>query len=357
MGLTGFYQLLKKQGYVPSDVCLEKLRGTTIALDGDFVLYVALHGYTHGITVTAIELARHISKWLDLAKQAGIQTIFVTTGGPTPQEKSFCNILRKRKRDRQKERIDELEMRLTSLVDDIGEEICLRDKICRLRDSNRCISSIMSKDVVEILLCQGFNCIRAKSEADFMLVMLSEQKRCDYVATDDADIIVSGAEHVLRGFIQMLTGSNAVGRVFCRSEIMVCLKLTSDSLLELGTLLSCDYQPAIKNVGPVTAFNMMKKYGSVDKFLQSDVFDEQTKSKKRKYVLPVGVSRDTYITFSARSVDIFRSRPDSNPAEDVAESTETSQKTKKIKSTTGNFPGCGEDPVSVSLSPHFSSNV
>jgi 5'-3' exonuclease len=336
MGLSGFYQLLKKQGcYTPSEVCLEDLRGKTVAIDGDFVMYVALHGHTKGATVTAEEIAKPISKWLDLAKRAGIHAIFVTTGGPPPVEKqAHCSVLRKRKRDRQQERIDELEQSLASLVDDIGEEVCVRDKICRMQNSIRCISGTLSQSVVDILLADGRNCVQAKSEADFMLVLLSEEHKCDYVATDDADIIVAGAEQVLRGFIRMLTDPQAVGKVFCRSDIMTCLQLTSDALLQLGALLSCDYQPPITNVGPVTAFRMIQKYGSVDKFLQSDVFNAQTKSKKRKYTLPVGMSCDTYIATSSRSVDIFRSRPD-----------------REISPVSAADPGVVGSPVEIGVCP------
>jgi 5'-3' exonuclease len=312
MGLSGFYQLLQKQGcYTPSDVRLETLRGTTVAIDGDFVMYTALLGHTHGDDVAPSDIAKHISRWLELAKRAGISTIFVTTGGPPPVEKqTHCSLVRKRKRDRQQERIDVLKDSLTLLGDDIGEELCVREKIGRMQNSIRRITSEMSTLVVAILDAEGWNCVQAKSEADFMLVLLSEEKKCDFVATDDADIIVAGAEHVLRGFIRMLTDATQTGKDYCRSDIMKCLKLNSDALLQLGSLLSCDYQPPINNVGPVTAFRMMQKYGSVDKFIQSDAFTVETKSKKRKYTLPTGMTPETYITASTRSVNIFRYRPD-----------------------------------------------
>jgi flap endonuclease-1 len=199
---------------------------------------------------------------------------------------------------------------LPLLAEDIGEDLCVREKINHLKNSIRRITSEMSKRVVDILTMEGWTCIQAKSEADFMLVLLSEEGKCDFVATDDADIIVAGAEHVLRGFVQMLLGAQKPGRAFCRSDIMACLKLTSGEFLQLGSLLSCDYQPAIRNVGPVTAFRMIQKYGSVDKFIQSDAFVTETKTKKRKYALPIGMTPETYIKASSRSVAIFRSRPD-----------------------------------------------
>ena len=286
MGLSGFYQLIQKQGcYTPSDVSLETLRGKTVAIDGDFVMYMALLGHTQGDEVTPTEIAKHISRWLELAKRAGIITIFVTTGGPPPVEKqTHCSLVRKRKRERQQERIVKLKDSLSSLCDDdLGEELFVREKIDRMQNSIRRITNEMSTLVVAILVTEGWNCVQAKSEADFMLVLLSEEKKCDFVATDDADIIVAGAEHVLRGFIRMLTDVKQTGKDYCRSDIMACLNLSSDALLQLGSLLSCDYQPPINNVGPVTAFRMMQKYGSVDKFIQSDAFTVETKSKKRKY--------------------------------------------------------------------------
>jgi len=312
MGLTGFYQLLQSKGcYAPVEICLDHLRGKTVAIDGDFVMYTALHGYTTGADVTPIELAAQITQWLGLAKSAGIQTIFVTTGGEPPMEKqTHCSVLRKRKRDHQQVSIDVMKDQLTSIVDDIGEEMHLRDKIYRLENTIRRITSDMSRSVMNILIDEGWNCMFAKSEADFMLVMLSEDHLCDYVATDDADIIVAGAEHVLRGFMRMLTDKMAVGRVFCRSDILACLHMTSEALLELGSLLACDYQPPITNVGPVTAFRMIQKYGSVRAFIHSDLFDMETKNKKRKFILPAGMTADAYIARSSRSVDIFRSRPD-----------------------------------------------
>jgi 5'-3' exonuclease len=315
MGLTGFYQLLKTHGcYEPAEIHLAELCGKTFAIDGDFVMYTALMGHTTGTRVSAVEISGHIKHWLNLAHQAGILTIFVTTGGPPPVEKqTHCSVVRQRKRARQQVVIDELTDTLSTLEDDLGQELYVREKIFRMQNSIRRITNEMSTSVVELLRTDGWTCIQAASEADFMLVQLAEDAKCDFVATDDADIIISGAEHVLRGFIHMLTRPSTTGRDFCRSNIMGCLQLTSDELMQLGSLLSCDYQPPIQNVGPVTAFRMIQAYGSVDTFLHSEAFNEKTKSKKRKYTLPMGMTPETYTTASSRSVAIFQSRPDRPP--------------------------------------------
>ena len=311
MGLAGFYQLIKKQGYLPGCVTLGSLRGKTVAIDGDFVLYQALLGHTSGSDVKAEEVSKPIINWLDLAKKAGITTIFVTTGGPSPIEKqNHCGVVRKRKRERQQEKIQELVELLPTLSEDIGEELCTREKICRMQNSIRRVTSTMSTQVVDILRADGWNCVQAKSEADFLLVMLSEDEKCHFVATDDADIIVAGASHVLRGFTRLLTTSSETAQDYCRTDIMARLEMNHECFLEFGSLLACDYNPQICNVGPMTAFRMIQKYGSVDKFVRSDAFTVETKNKKRKYTLPAGMTPDVYIQASARAVEIFLSRPD-----------------------------------------------
>jgi flap endonuclease-1 len=312
MGLTGFYGLLQKQGqYLPTNVTLAELKGKTIALDGDFFIYKAMHGSTTGDAFTATDIGKRISQWLTLASDAGIRTIFVTTGGMVPIEKiNHCEVQRKRKRDQQQTRIDIIQSHLETKILDQGEEILLQDQLCRMRDGIRKVNRSMSSDVVQYLRTHGFDCRVGVSEADFLLVLLAENGSCDMVATDDADIIVSGAHTVIRDLVKLLLRTSQTGRLYHRKDILSHLKLTSMQFVQLGVLMSCDYQPPLKNVGPVTALRMIRTYGSVDKFLESSEFNTVTKNKKRKYSTPCSMTKEDYIKSSQRSVDIMTSRPD-----------------------------------------------
>jgi 5'-3' exonuclease len=312
MGLAGFYGLIQKQEqYIPTMVTLEDLRGKTIALDGDFFMYKAMHGSTTGDAFVASDIGRRIVTWLTLAQTAGIHSIFVTTGGTVPIEKvNHCEVNRKRKRNQQQVRIDELESQLVTSGSTAGDEVVLRDRICRMKDGIRRVRRPMSTAVVKYIQDRGFDCRVAVSEADFLLVLLSEDGTCDYVATEDADIIVSGAHHVIRDLVPLLLDASPTARVFCRSDILTQLQLTGDQFVQLGVLLSCDYQPPLKNVGPVTALRMIREHGTVDKFLGSVDFHQMTKAKKRKYDTPASMSVEDYVTCSQRSVEIMTSRPD-----------------------------------------------
>ena len=310
MGLKGFYPLLKKTcAYVPDVVGLADLEGKTVAMDGDYFLYKAMHGTTSGTTFTAKDLATCVIRWLRAARNAGIMTIFVTSGGAPPVEKiQQCLAGRKRKRGRQEEKIQVLEEKIRASTCPIGDELVMRDQICRMKDAVRCIDPIMAVDVVRQVRDAGFECVESVSEADFMLVLLSEQGRCDYVATDDADILVSGAHRTLRGLVPLLS-SGTSARVFTRADILSALGLTSAQLLELGCLLSCDYQAPISKVGPVTALRMIQAHGTIKAFLESDAFTS-TKKKKPRYELPGMMTSDDYVRQTTRSIAIFQSRPD-----------------------------------------------
>ena len=313
MGLKGFYPLLKRCKYVPDAVVLTDLVGKTIAMDGDYFLYKAMHGATSGTCFTASDLAECILRWLRMARKAGIMTTFVTTGGSPPIEKvRNCLTGRKRKRSRQQDQIKAIETTLTTTAPacSLADELILRDRLCMIQDASRTIDPIMAANVVLLIQAAGFDCVESVSEADFMLTLLSEQGRCDYVATDDADILVSGAKRTIRGLTSLLS-AGVPARVFERDQVLVAMALTSPQLLELGCLLTCDYQPPIPKVGPVTALHMIRAHGTVKGFLESDAFTCPTK-KRRRYVLPASMTTEDYIRQCSRSVDIFKSRPDTH---------------------------------------------
>lgn len=111
MGLTGFYNLICNKGnYNPPMLSREDFKGKTIALDGDYLIYKAMFGSTKGCDIQVVTIANKIIEWLTTAKSSGIQTIFVTTGGLPPEEKS--HVLKKRKsiREMQKRKSEELSL-------------------------------------------------------------------------------------------------------------------------------------------------------------------------------------------------------------------------------------------------------
>jgi 5'-3' exonuclease len=152
------------------------------------------------------------------------------------------------------------------------------------------------------------------SEADFLLVLLSEQGKCQAVVTEDADILVAGALHTIRNFIELVMDDQKrrTCQQYDRIQVIDVLDFKHQpetSLLELASILHCDYQLPIRGLGPVNALRYIQKYGTVKAFLCSSLFETRTKKTNRaKFQLPV--SKADYIVQTGRTVDIFQSRPD-----------------------------------------------
>ena len=184
------------------------------------------------------------------------------------------------------------------IAESLEDELTIHDRICKLQDAARVIDPIVVASAVEIIQAAGFECLQAASEADFLLVTLSEVGRCDYIATDDADILVMGAQRTIRGLSALLI-NDISARVFTRDDILKSIDLKSEQLLELACLLGCDYQNSIPRIGPVTALKIIQVHGTIKVFLGAN---------GDKYALSMTV--EEYLRQCARTVEIFKSRPD-----------------------------------------------
>jgi hypothetical protein len=271
--------------------------------------------------VCELEIAKGVINVLKTMIQHGIFPLFVVSGSISIPEKALCtqkrtncrqNMLVKAKRIQ--DEIYSLQQNITNNKNDVFDHINIAEltKQCTSLQSNAryisrdCAHKVLT--IVESSLSSKY-CQKAKCEADFLLMLLSETNECDLVATDDADIVVAGARKTLRGLISLLHGGT--GFVYSRVNIMKHFKLTSNQLIELGTLLSCDYQPSLCSVGPITALRALQQHKTVSNFMYSDDFDVCTKrSKKRKFLTPNNMNKDDYIKMTNNTVKIFKHRPD-----------------------------------------------
>lgn len=305
MGLLGFYKLIKtKGGYNPKKEKLQSLKGKTVAIDGDMFIYKAMF-LTSESNVDPVQISDCITKWLTILKNEGIDVIFVVTGGPPPVEKlQHCCKKRKRIHDKTNEEITRLTNNLNNPLVDIETQLSLSEKIGKMTKNNRKINKTVSIQIVTLLEQHGIVCKIGSSEADFLLVEMSRNDKCDYVISDDADILLAGAKRTIRNLIPVLSGSFDEIDVYERDVIMKSIRLDNEQFLQLGSLLSCDYQPPIKNLGPVTALKMIQKHTSIRNFLVSSDFKRE--NKKSRYSLPENVSTECYIKKCDRTVDIFK---------------------------------------------------
>ena len=122
-------------------------------------------------------------------------------------------------------------------------------------------------DCVELIKLFNYTIIESLEEADSQLADLIKKNKVDYIVTDDMDILIFGGNKILKNFT--VSDKKKIQEI----DLDIFKKeasLTQSQLIDLGILLGCDYCPSIKGIGPIGAYKLIKKYGSLDKILKRE---------------------------------------------------------------------------------------
>lgn len=275
MGLSGFYKLLQKHGHVAVPVTKAMLYGKRVAIDGKQLVYKYAYCVDMGGDVVQ-ETTRQISLLIErlLHTDGASQVIFVMDGKCIPKEKMPVLQNRATAKRKLQDRTDSLERSSKQQKTD-GNSVPdkVLEQLDKMKRASRGVCSSDCTSIVQALEASGFDTYTSVEEADFALGWLARHDKVDYVISDDADLIVSGCS-IVRGYptLPLLYTPEAVSTALC---------VSADQLLELATLLKCDYVPGMRLYGPISALAGIKKFGTVEAIL--DNFSEQ---QKLKHVMP-----------------------------------------------------------------------
>jgi len=122
-------------------------------------------------------------------------------------------------------------------------------------------------DCIKLIKIFGYTVIESLEEADSQLADLIIKNKVDYIATDDMDILIFGGNKILKNF----TVSNKKKIQEINLDILKKkTELSQLELIDLGILLGCDYCPTVKGIGPIGAYNLIKKYSTLDKIFEKE---------------------------------------------------------------------------------------
>jgi flap endonuclease-1 len=138
----------------------------------------------------------------------------------------------------------------------IDEE--LKNLYCRTID-------IYQKDinVIRSMLLKNPNVtvLNAKYEAEQLCSSLYIEDKVQSVYSTDTDNLVYGCGLLLTNMDEY--GLSFIG--YTLQEILVRLDLSMDEFRELCILMGCDYNTNIRGIGPIKSYQLIRKYGSIDK--------------------------------------------------------------------------------------------
>jgi flap endonuclease-1 len=262
--------LIKK--YAPdsiSDISLKDLNGKTVCIDSSILLYKYKHIYNGdnfhilGFLHKIIELQDH-----------NIKMIFVFDGKPPEAKREILN-KRKEQNIKLKEQITTLkesikDINFEEFIDSDNEvenvEIKkvkeIHKKINALEKNVKKVTRQHSLDVMELLKSLGIPFLISETEAEKGCVFLQKNGYSDYILTEDTDCLTFGGTNII------FNKKNDYFACYL-DKVLEGLELTQESFVDLCILCGCDYTCTIPKVGPVTALNAIKKYNSIEKYIEN----------------------------------------------------------------------------------------
>jgi flap endonuclease-1 len=143
-----------------------------------------------------------------------------------------------------------------------------------------------------LLTACGIPVIMAPTEAEAQCVALQKQGIVDYVLSMDYDVVLFGAQRTIRK-ITFQSRKQIKGKwttykpklnVIDGQANLSRLQLTLPQLIDLSILIGNDYFKGIENIGPKTAIESIKTYGSLEPMLKKhpNLFKNLPLSKIKK---------------------------------------------------------------------------
>ncbi len=273
MGIKGLHGLLKQkigESYMKL-VPLSDYADKKIAIDASMYIYIFK------------SKSNYIESFIDLLtdlRSNRIVPLFVFDG-QSPEEKTREREYRKMKKRLQYIRIEELETdldiyghtgkisaRLTninnnkikkrSLVQPYFDLKAVTEYVKNLR---RHILKITESDFValkNLLRIYGIQFVHAEGEAELTCSKLAKMGIVDAVLSADTDVLASMAPIMLAG----IRGDRVIEIKL--DVVLELLQFTEDQLLDFCIMCGTDFNPNIPRIGPVKAFELIRKHKSID---------------------------------------------------------------------------------------------
>lgn len=252
MGIRGLNSLIKK--YAPESVQelpLKYFKGSTIAIDTSILLYKFRHHNSNENSHLYGFLKRAL-----LYVQNGINPIFILDGKPPPEK---YNTLHKRSQKKQKinDKIETLRKHMNS--DNQCETLT---KIIKLSKQIINVTKQHHNEVYDMLNYLGFHVLYSRGEAEKMCAELQQSGQATYAYSDDMDLFPLGCSNILRDH----KAGTAISFIKL-DNVLDAFRLTFSQFVDLCILCGCDYCPEIPRVNSIKAYELIRKFKSLENVL------------------------------------------------------------------------------------------
>ena len=296
MGIKKLHQILEKYSpgcYETKHLSCYSFKKVAIDISLYLYKYKAIAGDRW--VESFISLINSLRKW-------DVHPVFIFDG-QAPKEKIEEQKRRRESRDKQTEKIKELENQIklfeeNGIIGSLIEEICkkkvsslFRQEVVKNYDINIAKEKLesMKSMVIHIteddlnLMKKLFDIleipyIKAEGEAENFASHLCIYGHVDCVLSEDTDVLAYGAPIFLT---KIDTVKDTVVQI-TYSKILEETEMTKETFKDLCIMLECDYNSNIYMVGPEKSYSMLKTYKSIEVVLE-ELKKIKNKDKTPKY--------------------------------------------------------------------------
>ena len=254
MGIRGLNTVIKKWAPDAVKTCdISKYKNSKIAIDCSILLYK--FKYASRIENShLIGIANRIKFYL----MNGILPVFVFDGTP-PDAKRVTLVKRQATKEKMYVRLEELRAKEPETEE---ENKAINEEIEKLLSQIIVIKKSHIEESKELLEKSGIPYCTAPEDAEKYCAFLQKNGLVDYTVTDDTDASTFGCPIILKTSInKKITEINT-------NVILQSFEMTYSSFVDFCILSGCDYTEPISQIGPITAFNLIKKYGTIEEILK-----------------------------------------------------------------------------------------
>lgn len=195
-------------------------------------------------------------------RQFNITPVYVFDGIP-PKEKDNTIKLRNDRKKNYSLKIEKLNEEYENCLNE-SKSILIKQELERLRKKNIRITNSHISDLKDMLDKLGIKHVTPESEADTYCSALCSNNIVDFCISDDMDLLASNCSVLVRNFNNF---SNNVIK-YELDTILSNLDITYRQWLDFCILCGCDYTKRIRGLTPSQAYDLIKKYETIDSIIE-----------------------------------------------------------------------------------------
>jgi flap endonuclease-1 len=253
MGIRGLNNMLKK--YSPESVTendISKYKNCKVAIDCSILIYKFRYA-SNAENAHLIGIANRVKFYM----MNDILPVFIFDGIP-PDAKKITLVKRQNAKYKLYEKLEDLQ---STIPKDDEDRRRIDKEIEKISSQLVAVKKEHMDECKELLEKSGVPYFNAPEDAEKYCAFLQKNNYVDYTITDDTDAMTFGCKKILKTNI-----NNKIIEVNL-DKILTDFEMSYESFVDFCILSGCDYTDTINKIGPITAFNIIKKNKSIENYL------------------------------------------------------------------------------------------